>query len=441
VVAASRHRRWVRAVGILAAAGLIAAACGDDDDSDSAGAPADDEGAASDGDTGADLTMWTRSATQEQSEQFVEAYNASHENQVELTVIPNDNYNQQVASAAGADELPDIFAADVVFVPNFVEQGLFLDITDRIEELPYADDLAPSHMEVGTLDDAMHVVPHTLDLSVLFWNKQLYEQAGLDPEQPPTTLAEFAEHARAVRGIGGDVYGTFWGGDCGGCYVFTYWPSIWAAEGEVMNEEGTESTIDSAEAAEVFETYRALWEEGVVEPTAINETGDQWTGFFPEGNIGVMPMPSTTLGATLEALGDDVVGVAPIPGPDGGESTFVGGDSIGISATSDEADAAWNFIEWTLSEEAQVDVVAANADVVARTDLADNPISAEDDRVVLINELVGVGRTPFSLNFNQTYNDPAGPWLGVTRAALFEDGSVEDALSEGQDTLTASLSE
>jgi multiple sugar transport system substrate-binding protein len=440
VGAARRPGRRVRAAAVFAVAGLLAAGCGGDDD-DSDDASTDTPAAENDGDTGVDLTMWTRSATQEQSQQLVDAYNESHENQVELTVVPNDNYNQQVASAAGAGELPDVFAADVVFVPNFVQQGLYLDITDRIDALPYVDDLAPSHIETGTQDGVKYVVPHTLDLSVLFYNKDLYEQAGLDPETPPTTLAELAEHARAIRELGDDVYGTFWGGDCGGCYVFTYWPSIWAADGEVMNEDGTESTIDSPEAVEVFETYRSLWEDDVVEPTAVNETGDQWTGFFPSGKIGVMPMPSTTLGSTLEALGDDIVGVAPIPGPDGGESTFVGGDSVGISSTSDEADAAWNFIEWTLSEDAQVEVVAKNADIVARTDLADNQYSAEDDRVVLINELVGVGRTPLALNFNQTYNDPAGPWLEVTRAALFGDGSVQDALSEGQETLTASLAE
>ncbi|MGH9213588.1 MAG: ABC transporter substrate-binding protein [Acidimicrobiales bacterium] len=438
MVAAQRRRHWRRAAAVFAVVGLIAAGCGDDDDSD------DDASTAgqteNDGDTGVELTMWTRSPTQEQSEQLVDAYNETHENQVQLTVVPVDSYNQQVATAAGSDELPDIFAADVVFVPNFVEQGLFRDITDRIDALPYVDDLAPSHIEVGTLDDAKHVVPHTLDLSVLFYNKDLYTQAGLDPEQPPTTLEEFAEHARAIRELGGATYGTYWGGDCGGCYVFTYWPSIWASGGEVMNEDGTESTIASSEAVEVFETYRSLWEDDVVEPSAINEPGDQWIGVFPEGNVGVMPMPSTTLGSTLEALGDDVVGVAPIPGPDGGESTFVGGDSIGISSTSDNADAAWNFIEWTLSEEAQVNVVAQNADVVARTDLADNEFSAADERVVLINELVGVGRTPFALNFNQAYNDPTSPWLEIVRAALFEDGSVQDALTEGQETLTTALS-
>lgn len=437
----------MRLAAFIVAGGLVAAACGNDSDDGSDTAAPDDDAAADeetpadggDGDTGVNLTMWTRSATQRQSELFVEAYNASHENQVELNVIPNDNYNQQVASAAGAGELPDIFAADVVFVPNFIEQGLFADITDQIDALPFADDLAPSHVEVGTADGAKHVVPHTLDLSVIFWNKDLYEQAGLDPEAPPETLNEFAEHARTVSEQGDDTFGTFWGGDCGGCHVFTFWPSIWAAGGEVMNEDGTESTIASPEAIEVFEIYRSLWEDGVVEPTSPQETGDTWTDFFQEGNIGVMPMPSTTLGENLEVLGDEVVGVAPIPGPDGGESTFVGGDSIGISSTSDNVDAAWNFIEWTVSDEAQVDVVIANADIPGRVDLAGE---AEDERAVLINELVGVGVTPFALAFNQTYNDPAGPWLQVTRSAEFdEDTTVEDALTEGQESLTASLSE
>jgi multiple sugar transport system substrate-binding protein len=429
-------------MAVLAAAGLIAAACGGDDDDSASPSGGGDGSTEGDGDTGAELTMWIRSTQEVQGQLLTEAYNESHENQVELNIIPVDNYNQQVTSAAGADELPDIFAADVVFVPDFIERGLFLDITDRIDGLPFADDLAAAHVDAGTVDGAKHVVPFTMDLSVLFYNKDLYEQAGLDPEAPPTTLAEFAEHARAIRALGGDIYGTFWGGDCGGCHVFTFWPSIWAAGGDVMNEEGTESTIDSPEAVEVFETYRSLWEEGVAEPNTINEPGDTWVGFFDEGNIGVMPMPSTRLGTSIEALGDDVVGVAPIPGPDGGESTFVGGDSMGISSTSDNEEEAWNFIEWMLSDEAQIDVFANNRDVLARTDLADNPVSAEDERVVLINELAGVGVTPFAQNFNATYNDPAGPWLQVTRAAEFdEDTTVADALSEGQETLTDSLSE
>ncbi|GII04613.1 ABC transporter substrate-binding protein [Planobispora takensis] len=403
--------RWRIRLALLAMLTLTtASACGGAEEQAAPGATG-----------GVTITMWTRAATQAQSERLVAAYNKGHKNQVKLTVIPTDNYQPRIAAAAGAGQLPDVFAADVIFVPNYTSQGLFLDITDRVGALPFKDELAPSHMKLGTLDGRTYTVPHTLDLSVWFWNKDLYEKAGLDPEKGPATLKEFAEQARAVdRKLGkdGKVHGTFFGGNCGGCYVFTFWPSVWAAGGQVMDAEGTTSFNDRPPMTDVFEVYRDLYADGVTGPTAKEEQGPTWTGFFPRGEIGVMPMPSTTLGTMPE---DMKIGVAPIAGPDGGESTFVGGDSVGVSATSKNADAAWEFLAWTVSDEAQVEVMAKNKDVVARTDLADNKYSAEDPRVVLINSLVAKGQTPYALRFGQTYNDPQGPWLRLAREAVFGD--------------------
>jgi multiple sugar transport system substrate-binding protein len=273
---------------------------------------------------------------------------------------------------------------------------------------------------------------------VLFYNKVLYKKAGLDPEKPPTTLKEFAEQATTIRErLGGGTYGTFFGGACGGCYVFTYWPSIWAAGGGVMDPQGTRSTIDSPAAQQVFQTYHDLWKNGVVEPSVKDEKGATWTGLFPKGIIGVMPMPSTTLGLMPDNA-KVKVGVAPIPGPDGGQSTFVGGDSVGISSTSKHADAAWDFLSWSVADQAQVEVVAKNKDIVVRTDLATNKYSAADPRVVTINSLIAKGQTPYSVNFGPVYNDPNGPWLQVTRNAVFGD-DVPAALRSGAAELTKAL--
>jgi len=326
----------------------------------------------------------------------------------------------------------------VIYAPNYTSKALYLDLTDRIDKLPYADKLAPAHMRLGTYEGKKYTVPHTLDLSVLFWNKDLYKKAGLDPEKPPTTLKEFAEQATTIRKkIGGDTYGTFFGGNCPGCFVFTFWPSVWAAGGDVMNKDGTQSTIADPNMAQTFQIYGDLVRNDVVRPNAKTEQGPTWTGFFPKGKIGVMPMPSTTLGLMPK---DMDIGVAPIPGPDGGESTFVGGDVVGISSTSKHADAAWNFVSWTLSDDAQINVLAKNKDVLARTDLSANKYSSQDPRVQKINELVSKGVTPYSLNFGATYNDPTGPWLKVARSAVFGT-NVDQALAEGQKTLTAALSQ
>jgi multiple sugar transport system substrate-binding protein len=131
-------------------------------------------------------------------------------------------------------------------------------------------------------------------------------------------------------------------------------------------------------------------------------------------------MPSTTLGTMPP---DMKIGVTPIAGPDGGESTFVGGDSVGISSTSKNPDAAWDFLSWTVGDDAQVEVMAKNKDVLARTDLSGNKYSAADPRVVLINSLVAKGQTPYALRFGETYNDPQGPWLRLARESLFGDAA------------------
>jgi len=159
-------------------------------------------------DDGTMITMWTRAATEAQSKMLVEAYNASHKNKVELTVVPTDNYAQKIATAAGGKALPDVFAADVIFAPNYTSKNLFLDITSRIDALPFKDSLAPSHIKLGTYQGKKYAVPHTIDLSVIFWNKDLYQKAGLDPEKGPTTLKEMAEHAKKIQALGGDIAGT-----------------------------------------------------------------------------------------------------------------------------------------------------------------------------------------------------------------------------------------
>ncbi|MFE2938162.1 ABC transporter substrate-binding protein [Streptomyces sp. NPDC059255] len=423
-------------VALLAAAGLLAA-CGSGEggagDGGSGGGQGGAAARARGVDDGTTLTMWTRAATRPQSEALVKAYNAHHKNKIELTVVPTDDYQAKVGAAAGSRDLPDLFASDVVFVPNYTSSRLFADLTERIDALPFADRLAQSHIKAGTYEGRKYVVPHTLDLSVLFYNKELYRRAKLDPAKPPATLAEWDRQARAVDALGGGVDGTFFGGNCGGCGVFTWWPSIWAGGEEVLDKEGTEAKLDSGTARKVYETYRGWVRDGVVAPGARDETGATWTGVFPKGKVGVMPMPSTTLGLMPENLD---LGVAPIPGPDGGRSTFVGGDAIGVSATSRSADQAWNFLAWSLGDEAQVDVVAAHKDVVARTDLASNKHSDADPRLVLINQLVADGRTPYALKFGQTFNDPNGPWLSLMRDAVFGDGA---SVEKDNKAITASL--
>jgi multiple sugar transport system substrate-binding protein len=388
-------------------------------------------------DDGTQLTLWTRAATQARAEALVKAYNASHKNQVEMTIVPTDDYQTKVGAAAAANGLPDLFSADVVFMPNWTSAGLFQDITDRIKALPIADKIAPGAIVASTWDKKEYGLPFVVDISVWMYNKKLFKQAGLDPEKPPTTLAEFADDARAVAKLGNGVYGTFFGGACGGCEVFTWFPIAWADGETVMNPEGTESHLASDENKAIYQTFKQLVDDGaVMMPQAKTETGPTWTSYFGKGIIGIMPMPASLQGLANDALADADIGVAAIAGIKGGTSTFIGGDAIGISRDSKKADAAWNFLAWVQSEEAQVEVVAKGGNVLSRTDLANNKYSSADPRLVLFNSVTKNGQTPFAKNFGATFNDPQGPWLVLIRNAVFGDGKSVD---EDNEAITESL--
>lgn len=379
-------------------------------------------------DDGTQLTLWTRAATQVRVDQLVQAYNASHKNQITATYVVTDDYQTKVGAAAAAGGLPDLFSADVVFMPNWTSAGLFQDITERINAMPDIDKVAPAGIDVGTWDGKKYGMPFIADLSVWMWNKKLYKEAGLDPEKGPTTLQEFADQARAVAKLGGDIHGSYFGGNCGGCNVFTWFPIAWADGETVMNPEGTESHLNSDEWKAIYKVFHDMVADGtMMMPESKDEAGPTWTSFFPKGVIGVMPMPATQISALVgTGLEDADIGVTPIAGLKGGQSTFIGGDDIGISRDSTKADAAWNFIAWVQSEEAQVEVVAKYGNVLTRTDLADNKYIT-DPRVKLFNTIGAHGQTPLSKNFGATFNDPQGPWLVLLRDAVFGDGANIDA--------------
>jgi len=429
----TRRRAALRAATALVTAGALMgglAACAGSGETPTPAESIPAEGV----DDGSTLTLWTRAPMERQANLLVDAYNESHENQVELTVVPNDDYVAKVGAAAGSDGLPDLFAADIVYVPNWVQQGLFQDITAQIDGLDYKDSINQGHLSAGTYEGEEHVLPFVLDLSMLFWNKELFAEAGLDPEVAPATLEEFAAAARAVQALDKpDTYGTAAGLNCGGCLVFTWFPTIWASGDQVMNEDGTESLLASDTAKDVYSTWKDLVDEGVVLPGSAEETGPTWTAAFSEGKVGIMPFPATL----LSSLEFDA-GVAGLPGVDSGASTFVGGDGIGISKDSELSAQAWNFLQWMMSEEAQVEVLAKDNNAVSRSDLADNEYAAEDPRLVTINEVAGMGDTPVALQFQQAFNAPGSPWLTLVRNAVL-DG--EDSVDADNEEITAVLSQ
>ena len=251
-----KTRSIVAAVAAMSLS-LGLAACGGGDTPGNGGSPA--ASIPADGlDDGTELTMWTRAPLERQAKNAVEAYNSTHKNQVKLEILPNDDVEGKVGGAIQTDTLPDILAGDVVRIPYWVQQGVFADVTAQIDGLDTAN-LQKGHIDAGTLDGKKHTLPFVTDISVMVWNKDLYKEAGLDPEKGPATVDEFLTHAKAVAGLNkSGVAGSYLAGQSGGALVFTLFPMMWASGEEVLNEDGTKANVASDNAKKIYAAYNEL---------------------------------------------------------------------------------------------------------------------------------------------------------------------------------------
>ena len=395
-------------------------------------------------DDGTEITLWTRSPLERQAKNVVEAYNKSHKNQVKLEIIPNDDMEGKVGGASQTDSLPDILAGDVVRIPYWASEGIFTDITKQIDGLDNKADLQQGHIEAGTVDGAEYTLPFITDVSVMVWNKTLYKEAGLDPEQGPKSIDQFVEQAKKVAALNKDgVAGSYLAGQSGGALVFDLFPSVWADGESVMNKDGSEATLDNDSMKGVLDAYKELANTtNGLGAGSKEETGATWTAPFANGKIGVMPYPNTSTTALFDAEKDGgfEVGVAPIPGTkEGKTSTFLGGDAMGISKDSKHVAQAWNFLYWLMQSDAQKEVFADQGDTASNIQTLKTAYKDADPRIQTINSVIidGNGQTPKSPAFNEAFNAAGSPWQLLVQNAVWGSGDLKADNKAVTDVLSA----
>ena len=435
--------KLTRTLAGIAAAALIVplAACGGSGN----GGTATAEGIPAKGtDDGTEITLWTRSPLERQAKNVVEAYNKSHKNQVKLEIIPNDDMEGKVGGASQTDSLPDILAGDVVRIPYWASEGIFTDITKQIDGLDNKADLQQGHIEAGTVDGAEYTLPFITDVSVMVWNKNLYKEAGLDPEQGPKSIDQFVEQAKKVAALNKDgVAGSYLAGQSGGALVFALFPSVWADGESVMNKDGSEATLDNDSMKGVLDAYKELANTtNGLGAGSKEETGATWTAPFANGKIGVMPYPNTSTTALFDAEKDGgfEVGVAPLPGTkEGKTSTFLGGDAMGISKDSKHVAQAWNFLYWLMQSDAQKEVFADQGDTASNIQTLKTAYKDADPRIQTINSVIidGNGQTPKSPAFNEAFNAAGSPWQLLVQNAVWGSGDLKADNKAVTDVLSA----
>ena len=277
------------------------------------------------------MQMWVRESAADPAKLMIDLWNSSHDAKVELTAIPDNQVVTKLATSVRAGDAPDLVSFDLIYMPDFMRAGFLADLTEQLDADPnYATTSKPTRTSPPTRTRSTASASRP-DVSILVWNKELFRQAGLDPEVPPKTIYEIHEMATKIHASGDDTYGFYFAGSCPGCNIFVTSPLMVAGGAKILPRNGEDAALEGKAVFEVLDQYRQMWEEGLVPESAEVDAGENFVAAFTNGNVGIAGTGGFLLSLMQRQFPDFDYGVTLLPGLEPGQvSGFVGGDVVAI---------------------------------------------------------------------------------------------------------------
>lgn len=209
-----------------------------------------------------------------------------------------------------------------------------------------------------TVNGVQYSMPFNVSSPILYYNKDAFKAAGLDPEDPPSTYAEILEYAKKLvdsgaisKGFAHQIYGWFFEQQLAG---------LNANYGN--NDNGRAERLSAVEfdqngaGKQALQIWQELYDSGYTENYG-TISADVQTAFY-SGQVGMVTESSSNLKTAKESSAFEV-GCAPFPkiDPNGEGGVVIGGATLWLKDTGDTAkqDAAWKFIEYTTRPEVQAE--------------------------------------------------------------------------------------
>lgn len=248
--------------------------------------------------------------------------------------------------------LPDVFTVPFTDSKTLLENGQLMDVTDAIEELGYTDKFNPIILDgVTGSDGKIYGFPRQAYAAALHYNRDLFEAAGLDPDNPPQTWDEIRTAAKAITDATGKAgYAQMAINNTGG-WQLTSQTVARGGRTQTDNSDGTaESTIDTdATTAALQFLHDVKWEDGSFGSKVDLDWGTI-NQEFAAGNIGMYTSGSDIYTALVRDFGMEpsIYGMTVVPMEGDDPGTLGGGDIAVISPTVDDATkaAAVTWIDW-----------------------------------------------------------------------------------------------
>jgi multiple sugar transport system substrate-binding protein len=251
----------------------------------------------------------------------------------------------------------DVISGDVIWPAQFAANGWISDLsglfTADLRE-PYL----PAAIDSNTYEGAVYGVPWFTDAGMLYYRKDLLEQAGFS--EPPKTWAEMEEMVEKVRRETGTRYVfVFQGADYEGGVVNSL-EFIWSSGGNVLDPHDPDDvTVAAPEAVAVLETALGMVADGVA-PGAVPsfKEYESYTVFLNGDALFMRNWPYVYARAadpSLSRVEQGRIGVAPLPVARPGSTSHsgLGGWNLMINAASEKTEAAWAFIRYLSAPEQQ----------------------------------------------------------------------------------------
>lgn len=225
---------------------------------------------------------------------------------VDIQVIPWANYWDKLQTAVAGGSAFDVFWINKPNFPVYASKGVLADLTDlvkqdKIDMGNYPDSL----VKMYTYDEHIYGLPKDFDTIALYYNKTLFDKAGVKYPDDKWTWDDLKDAAKKL------TTKDQWGFLSTTADQIGYWNFIFANGGQVLNEDGTKALLGEQASCDAIKYLYSFVEEKLSPDGATQLATDPWTQLFPGGK-GAMVLGGSWIARTY-AEADKNIDVAPIP--------------------------------------------------------------------------------------------------------------------------------
>ncbi|GII76797.1 ABC transporter substrate-binding protein [Sphaerisporangium rufum] len=316
-------------------------------------------------------------------EGIVEKYNSSQNKaKIEMSIMPWDVFFNKLLPSLGSGTGPDIAAMDTVQIPQYAARNVFQPLDDVYGTGNLDPNvLVKSAADATTFQGKKYGVPMNFTTLKLYWNKDMFKKAGLDPEKPPADWDQLAQYAKKLtKDTNGDGKPEQYGISLADHDTIAMWPIfLWQNGGGVVSDDGKTATLDDPATIEAAKRWTGLVTKDKISP--IGQSGGDADKLF-QSKKAAMEIVGPWMTTGFKDAGIDF-GIAMPPAGPKAEVTL--GTSVAFTlssrATGAKKDAAVDFMSFWNAKEQQVYWSVNSGFPPNRTDITaeeikENPYSA-----------------------------------------------------------------